>query len=96
MIKTAVDRMHAADLKRAKEIHDKIGKAREKADEARTLLKEAAYLASIDTYQGVKDYDQQDIRDIESVLKIAVIRQLNHLAARWIEIVHGRERPLND
>lgn len=85
--------MHAADLKRAKEIHDKIGKAREKSEEARKLLKEAAYLASTDSYQGVKDYDQKDILDVESVLRIAVTRPLNQLGARWIEIVHGREKP---
>lgn len=93
MTKTQVDHMHAADLKRAKEISKRIDQAREKANEARVLLNQAADLAANDTYQGVKDYDQKDIRDIESVIRIAIIRPLNQLGARWIEIVHGREKP---
>lgn len=85
--------MHAADLKRAKEISKLIDQARDKALEAKVLLKEAAALAANDTYQGVKDYDQKDIRDIEAVTRIAVVRPLNQLGARWVEIVHGREKP---
>lgn len=85
--------MHAADLKRAKEISKRIDKAREKANEARVLLNDAAAMAANDTYQGVKEYDQKDIRDIEAVIRIAVVRPLNQLGARWIEIVHGREKP---
>lgn len=93
MGKTVVENMHAADLKRAMEIHAKIEQARQKAEEARNLLKEAAHLASVDTYQGVRVHDQQDIRDIESVIRIAVTRPLNHLIPRWIDIVHGRQKP---
>lgn len=92
---TIVDRMHEADLKRAKEILKKIEKAGDLAREAREVLKEASGMAGNDSYQGVKIYDRKDIDDVESVLRVAVTKPINLLIPRWIEIVHGREKPFS-
>lgn len=85
--------MHEADLNRAKKILECIEKAGELSRQSRDVLREAANLAANDSYQGVKLYDQKDIRDVESVIRIGVTKPINLLIPRWIDIVHGREKP---
>lgn len=92
MTKTTVARVQEGDLKRAKDILAKIEEAAVKQREARHLLDEAAEMASNDSYAGVKNYDQNDIRDVAAVIRIAVGRPINMLIPRWIDIVSGREQ----
>lgn len=91
----SVTSMLKADAKRAQEILDLLDAARDKANEARTLLVQAHELASNDTYQYVADYDAQDIKDTIAAMKIATIKPLNQLGLRWMDIVHGRTEPIN-
>lgn len=80
-----------ADLKRAAAVRNRLEAARGYVQEAQKALDEAVKLAEQDRYASVKTYDRNDIADMQSVLRVSVIRPLNTLAARWSDIVHGRQ-----
>lgn len=92
----AVTNMLKGDLKRAKEVYALIDKARALTSEASQLMQQAVHLAENDSYQGVRVYDSQEIKDVQSVLRVAVNRPINHLLIRWTDIVYGRKSTLKD
>ena len=91
MADSLVTEMKKADLIRAERIERLITSAREKAQEARTLLSQAHELASNDSYQTVTDYEAQDIKDVICALKVAATRPILQLELRWSDIVSGRK-----